>query len=211
MMAVRDLSLAGLDVSRETLDRLEAFSGLVQRWNPTVNLVSRQSLADLWGRHIIDSAQLFAFCPKTATHWVDLGSGGGFPGLVIAILAKDQRPDLRVTLVEADQRKATFLRQAAQALGLDVNVRCARIELLPHLGADVVSARALAPLPDLIDLSSRHLRAGGIMIFPKGARYSDELDTARQTWALEVEARPSLSQTESAILIIRKHERARPS
>jgi 16S rRNA (guanine527-N7)-methyltransferase len=174
-------------------------------------LISRPSVAELWDRHIVDSAQLFSFCPAEAQHWVDLGSGGGFPGLVIAILAQELRPSLRLTLVEADQRKATFLRQAAQSLGLSVSVRCDRIESLPPLAADVVSARALAPLADLLGLAERHLQPDGIVVFPKGERYAQEIDAARKTWAFDAEIHPSLSQPESAILIIRKYERARHS
>jgi 16S rRNA (guanine527-N7)-methyltransferase len=211
MTSVIDLSLAGQGVSRETLDRLEAFAALVRRWNPTVNLISRSSLEALWDRHIADSAQLFAFCPAGARHWADLGSGGGFPGLVIAVLAKEQRPDLRVTLVEADQRKATFLRQAAQSLEVPVAVHSARIESLPPLAADVISARALAPLDALLALAQPHLQPGGLVIFPKGARHAEEIDAARQAWIFDVETHPSVSQPDSAILIIRKYHRARPS
>lgn len=211
MSVVSDLSLAGIGVSRETFARLEAFAALVRRWTPVVNLISRPSVADLWDRHMVDSAQLFAFCPPEARHWADLGSGGGFPGLVIAILAQEHRPGLRVTLVESDQRKATFLRQAAQALGLEVQVQSARIESLPPMGADVISARALAPLADLLTLAEPHLRPDGVLILPKGARHAEEIEAARQTWTFDVETHPSLSQPDSAILIIRKYARARPT
>jgi 16S rRNA (guanine527-N7)-methyltransferase len=209
MIAVAPQSVAGLDVSRETLDRLEAFASLIRRWTETVNLVSRPSLEHLWDRHILDSAQLFAFLPEPATHWADLGAGGGLPGMVVAVLAAELHPGLRMTLVESDQRKAAFLRQASQALGVSVSVQTQRIEALPALEADVISARALAPLTDLLAFSERHLRTGGTLLFPKGIRYRDEIEEARRLWDFDAEIHPSLSHPEAAVLIIRTFKRAR--
>jgi 16S rRNA (guanine527-N7)-methyltransferase len=204
-------NLAGRNVSRETWDRLQAFATMVRRWNAAINLVSPHSLGDLWVRHIEDSAQVFDFCPPAARHWADLGAGGGFPGLVVAILAQEARPTLRVTLVEADQRKATFLRQAVRALALEVRIDSRRIEALPPLAADVVSARALAPLNDLVPLLARHLAPGGLAVLPKGVRHAEEVAVARRAWDLDIETHPSRSNADAAILIIRKFHRARPS
>ena len=200
--------ITGLNVSRETVASLRSFEALVQRWNPAINLVSKASLSQLWSRHILDSAQIFTFCPPQAKSWGDLGSGGGFPGIVIAILAKDLMPDLRVTLVESDVRKATFLRQAAQALGLSAKVQAQRIELAESLRSDVLSARALASLSDLLGFADRHLAPSGIAIFPKGERFSEEIADARKTWAFDVDTQPSLSEAKSAILVIRNIRRA---
>lgn len=205
------LQIAGRIVSRETVAALEVYEALVRRWNPAINLVSMASLVHMRERHTADSVQLMTWCPETARHWVDLGSGGGFPGLVIAILAREIVPDLRVTLVESDARKATFLRQAASELRLPVTVITNRIESLPPLEADVISARALAPLPDLLDYAHRHLRRDGVAIFPKGERYSSELAEARTTWRFAAEEHPSLTDTRSAILVIRKIEREEQS
>jgi 16S rRNA (guanine527-N7)-methyltransferase len=200
--------IGGQNVSRETMERLVALDGLVRRWTPVINLVSKTSLPALWDRHIVDSAQLFPLCPEGASRWVDLGSGGGFPGLVVAILAAEMRPGLRVVLVESDQRKATFLRQAAQTLGVNVTVHAERIEaLLPEV-ADVVSARAVAPLTDLLGFAARHLAADGVAIFPKGGRHSEELAEARRFWNFEADVQPSLSETGAGILVIRKIRRA---
>jgi 16S rRNA (guanine527-N7)-methyltransferase len=204
-----ELRIAGLDVSRETFAALEDFVTLVRRWNPAVNLVSKASLAHLHDRHMADSAQLYSIAPAAARQWVDLGSGGGFPGLVIAILAKGRNADLRITLVESDARKATFLRQAAQALNLQVTVLNERIESIPPLGADVVSARALAPLADLLAFAEHHLDPSGVAIFPKGARFAEELTEARNLWDFEVDSHPSLSEPGSAVLVIRKIRRAK--
>jgi 16S rRNA (guanine527-N7)-methyltransferase len=209
MSSTGELEVAGRNVSRETLQQLREFEALVRRWNPAINLVSKASLPVLWERHIVDSAQLLDYCPQGAKHWVDLGAGGGFPGLVVAILAREAKADLRVTLVEADARKATFLRQAAQALGLTVSVVNERIESLRNLEADVVSARALASLPELLGFAAQHLQKGGVAIFPKGARHSEELASAQREWNFDVETHPSLSESGAAILIIRNIERAK--
>ena len=208
-MSVTEAAVGGVNVSRETIADLQAFGDLVRRWTPAINLVGKATVADLWNRHIVDSAQIFALRPPEARTWVDLGSGGGFPGLVVAVLARELTPALRVTLVEADLRKATFLRQAAQLLGLQVDVRSQRIETLPGLGADVLSARALAPLAVLIGHADRLLAKDGIAIFPKGARSAEELASARRTWDFEVDMRPSLSEGEATILVIRNIHRAR--
>jgi 16S rRNA (guanine527-N7)-methyltransferase len=204
-------SVGGLSVSRETILTLQTFEAEVKRWSPVINLVSRGSLDHIWQRHIEDSAQLFQACPPDARAWVDLGSGGGFPGLVVAILARELRPELRVLLVESDQRKATFLRQTAQKLGLQVDVQTARAESLPPQEADVLSARALAPLSALLDLTLLHLRPGGIALFPKGARHREEVEEAQKSWSLDLDYAPSLSDPAAALLIIRKFHRAKPT
>ena len=116
MTSAAEATIPGLDVSRETLAALQQFEQLVRRWNSAINLVSKSTLSEIWPRHILDSTQIFSLCPPNAVTWADFGSGGGFPGIVVAILAAQLKPDLRVTLVESDLRKATFLRQAAQTL-----------------------------------------------------------------------------------------------
>ena len=203
MTSAAEASVPGLNVSRETLSALLQFEQLVRRWTPAINLVSKATLSEIWPRHILDSAQIFSLCPPKARTWADFGSGGGFPGIIVAILAAQLKPDLRVTLVESDLRKATFLRQAAQALSLPVEVRSTRIESLDSLQADVVSARALAPLPELMAHADRHLAAGGIAVFPKGARYAEELAEARKSWAFGVDVQQSQSDPDAAILVIR--------
>ena len=208
MTSAADLSVGSVDVSRETFDALQAYEALVLRWTPAINLVSKNTVADLWSRHIADSAQVFAAVPtESVRSWVDLGSGGGFPGLVVAILARELQPGLQVTLVESDLRKATFLRQAAQSLKLSVVVHSARIETLALQEADVLSARALAPLSDLLRYAERHLRAGGVAVFPKGARFASELEDARKLWTFDVDTQPSLSDSEAALLVIRNIHR----
>ena len=200
-------ALPGVDVSRETAGRLTEYAALLRAWNPKINLVSKQTLADLETRHFADSAQLLELAPPDATTWADLGSGGGFPGLVVAILAAEQRPALRVTLVESDQRKAVFLRTVAQRTGVPVTVLAERVESVPPLGTDVLSARALAPLVTLLDHAHRHLAPSGTALFPKGANWRAEVDEALERWRFRCENLPSATSPDGAILRIGEIER----
>lgn len=203
-----EVSVGSINVSRETFFALEQLEQLVRRWTPVVNLVSKGTLKDFWQRHIVDSAQLLAYCPQGARTWLDIGSGGGFPGLVVAALAREKLQDLRVTLVESDLRKATFLRQGAHALALDVSVKSERVEDLAPANADVLSARALAPLTDLLFHAERHLKPSGVGLFLKGARYAAEIGEAQTAWKFEVTPHASLSDPAAATLEIRKIHRA---
>lgn len=178
---------------------LGRLSALVRRWNGTVNLVAPGTLAELEARHVADSAQLWGLRPAGARTWADLGSGGGFPGLVVAALAG---PEAAVALVESDARKCAFLRAAAQDMGLTVTILEARAEALPPLGADVVSARALAPLPRLLPLVARHLREGGTAILPKGRAWEAEVEEARRTWGFDLDARPSATDADARVLLL---------
>lgn len=191
-----------LDVSRETFALLDQFVHLVAKWNPAINLVSRRSVPDLWDRHIIDSAQIYSMIPGNARTLVDLGSGGGFPGIVLAILAKERLPQLDITLVEADQRKATFLMEAMRQLSLRCSVVAQRIEALVPQGADVVTARALAPMLALCGHVARHLHPAGLALIPKGAGVEDEIADALRVWSFSVTRTPSRSDDSGTILAI---------
>lgn len=201
-MTEQDSFLALTNVSRETLDRLEAYEALLKKWNPAINLVSASTLTQIWSRHFLDSAQIFALAPTKAGQWADLGSGGGFPGLVVAVIAAEKAPDLSVTLVESDHRKAAFLMTTANALGLKVLVRTGRIEALPELSANVLSARALAPLGDLLGFAERHLGQGGTCLFSKGARWQDELKQAQEMWSFTYETHKSVTDPDAVVLKI---------
>ncbi len=183
--------LAGLAVSRETEDRLDAFVSLLQKWNRRINLIGRSTADDIWSRHVSDSARLLALAPAEALRWLDLGSGAGFPGMVLAVLLAELRPAARMTLVDSDERKCAFLAEAARVTGIAVDIRNARIEALPPQGAEVVTARALAPLTDLLELSVRHRAPGGVLLFPKGQNAQSELTAARRFWHIEVETIPA--------------------
>jgi 16S rRNA (guanine527-N7)-methyltransferase len=200
-MMTRDLP--GLDLPRGTLERLEAFEALARRWTEKINLVAPSTVPDLWTRHIADSAQLWPLAPPGTRTWTDLGSGGGFPGLVIAILAAETGAP-QVTLIESDQRKCAFLRTAARELGIKPNILDQRVEAAPPQAADVVSARALAPLPTLLPLVARHLAPGGTALLPKGRDYAAELDAARaEGWTFTAEALPSTTDPFARVLRLR--------
>lgn len=196
--------LRDLGVSRETLERLARLETLVRKWTARINLISPDSLDSFWSRHALDSAQIARFGPLQAPLWADLGSGGGFPGLVIAAMRQAADPGLRTVLVEADQRKCAFLSTAAREMDLDLDVRARRIEAANVADCDVVSARALAPLNRLLDLATPCLAPDGRMVFPKGARAETELTSARKRWHMEVERHPSLTEANASILVIRK-------
>jgi 16S rRNA (guanine527-N7)-methyltransferase len=196
-----DLRVANQSVSRETIGRIDALVTMLIKWNAAINLISKSSVSDIWVRHIFDSVQVFDY-GKDADKWVDLGSGGGFPGLVVAILAAQVRPALQITLVESDQRKAAFLRQAAQSLCLSVGVIAERIEAIDGLHADVVSARALAPLSQLCSFADRHLAPTGRGIFLKGKAAPDEIASARKEWNFMLETHPSTTDPLAVVLVV---------
>ena len=185
---------ARFDVSRETLERLERYVALLRRWNSKINVVAPSTLDAAWERHVTDSAQIVQHAPRG--DWIDLGSGGGFPGLVASIVG--ERP---VTLIEADTRKAAFLMQVVRETGAQATVRRARIEAV-EATAPVISARALAPLPALLALVEPKLAPGGTALLMKGARWRDELTAAGQGWHMEVTAHPSLTDPEAAVLAV---------
>lgn len=197
------LSAIGLNVSRETSDRLSRYVGLVEKWTPRINLVSRASVPHILDRHILDSAQIFTMAPPAVRHWADLGSGGGFPGLVVAILCAELSPDTQVTLVESDVRKAVFLQTVIRDLQLSATVRTERIEALAPMSADVLSARALAPLPQLLDFCLRHLEPDGTGIFPKGAQAEQEVADARKTHRFHLDRRPSMTDPSASVLLVK--------
>ncbi|MCB2054086.1 MAG: 16S rRNA (guanine(527)-N(7))-methyltransferase RsmG [Geminicoccaceae bacterium] len=186
-----------LDVSRETLERLEAYWALLLRWQPRINLVGKATLSDPWRRHMLDSAQLLSFVPSNTAHLLDMGSGAGFPGLVLAILGVE-----RVSLVEADQRKAAFLREAARVAGCTgATVFARRLEDLDEI-APVVTARALAPLPRLLDWAHGRLAPNGRCLFLKGRQVADELTAAEEQWTMRARVAKSCSDPDGRILII---------
>jgi 16S rRNA (guanine527-N7)-methyltransferase len=192
-----------LGVSRETMERLEKFEEVLLKWNPRINLVSKNSLSDLWQRHIADSVQVYDCEKDIGESWLDIGSGGGFPGIVIAILAAERSPQTKVTLIESDQRKSAFLRTAARECGVSITVLNKRIEQVEPLGAQIMSARAVADLDTLLAFAERHLADGGVALFPKGGSWKKELDAATKRWRFDVETIMSLTETEAVILKIK--------
>jgi len=189
-------------LTQDARNGLEAFGALVEIWNGRINLVSRSTIGNIWERHFLDAIQQWSLVPETARSLVDLGSGAGFPGLVFSILAQSDRPSLKITLVESDQRKAAFLRTVSRETGTSAVVLAQRIEAVEPLASDVVTARALAPLPKLLTYAERHLAPGGVAIFPKGAKADQEIDDALANWTFTLQKHPSLSHPDAAILCI---------
>ncbi len=186
-------------VSRETLERLEAYAGVLAAWSARLNLVGRSTLGDPWRRHFLDSAQLLPLLPSGVRSLVDMGSGAGFPGLVLAILGVPE-----VELIEADRRKATFLREVAQIADVGVTVRACRIEAVASHPADVVTARACAPLDRLLPLAERFIGPRTTCLFLKGARAEEELTIAGKAWTMSVSRHSSRSDPDGTILSLQQ-------
>lgn len=194
-----------IDVSRETWERLDRFVALLDKWQAVTNLVAPSTLDAVWTRHVVDSAQLMKLEPDQASVWIDIGSGGGFPGLVVAAM----RPDMRVHLVESVAKKASFLREAARAMDLDVMVHAGRAEAVIGVAVtstDVVSARALAPLDVLIGLAAPLLKNGAVGLFPKGKDASSELTQAREKWRFNASLHKSLTEPDARIIRVDRLE-----
>jgi len=205
--AAEALALVGLpDVSRETLDRLAAFVALLEKWQGRTNLVAASTLGDVWRRHVADSAQLVSLFPE-AQNWLDLGSGAGFPGLVIAIIRAERRG--HVDLVESDGRKAAFLRQAIFTTSVPATVHQERVEALTSTWktpADIVTARALAPLARLLEYTAPVVAHGVRAAFPKGREYQREIDEASKSWDFDLVKHKSKVEDDAVILEITRLE-----
>jgi 16S rRNA (guanine527-N7)-methyltransferase len=183
------------NVSRETLERLTKYVELLASWNRRINLVGRDTMGDVWRRHILDSAQLFPLIPREARRLVDLGSGAGLPGLVLGIMGVPE-----VHLIESDTRKGVFLREAARITGAPATVHARRIDRVPGFPADVVTARALAPLSELLTLSERFLGDRSLCLFLKGRMVDEELTEAAKAWHMRADRQPSLTDPSGCIL-----------
>lgn len=186
-------------VSRETLSKLKAYADLLTDWNTRHNLVAKSTLPDIWHRHFWDSAQLAALIPVQAKTLADLGSGAGFPGLVLAVM----RPDLAVTLHEATAKKCAFLQAAADRMGIRVTIQNGRIEEEPPRPFDVVTARALASLPQLLAYAHRFTGPNSLCLFLKGQNVGSELTEAHKYWNMEVSQIPSQTEPSAAIVSVR--------
>ncbi len=187
-------------VSRETQTRLEILVEILERWQKAINLVGKNTLDGVWKRHIVDSAQVVRLIPAEAKTLADLGSGGGFPGLVIAAM----RPDLQITMIESDARKAAFLGEAGRKMGLEKPPRLVikRIEVASPAEAEVVTARALAPLSQLLEWSDRHRLDTAICLFHKGKEWKAEVDEAKKKWDFAPDAIASVTDRDAVILRI---------
>lgn len=189
-------------VSRETLTKLESYAALISAWSGRMNLIAASTLPDLWRRHFLDSAQLLPLVPAAATSLVDIGSGAGFPGLVLAILL-DGRPGFRATLIDSVQKKCRFLEAVIAATGAPATALWSRAEAVPAAKADLVTARACAPLPELLGLIRPFLKDSGVALLPKGEGAPGELAAARRVWTFGYDLVKSETRSDSHIVVVR--------
>lgn len=197
-------------VSRETNAKLGIYISELKRWQKAVNLVAPTTLDDIWHRHLADSAQIVDYIPASAVHLCDVGSGGGFPGLVVATLISgtaDGRRDLAVTLVESDTRKAAFLREMARRMEIPVEILSTRIESDASVrrlnGVDTVTARAFAPLDRLFGLVAPVFSSKTVGVFLKGREVAREIEQAGRHWSFDVELHESITDSSGRIAVVR--------
>ncbi|MCB8880877.1 16S rRNA (guanine(527)-N(7))-methyltransferase RsmG [Acidisoma cellulosilytica] len=188
----------GPALSSDIRQRLDLYAALLAKWNPTIRLISAQDVSAIRERHIEDSLQLLPLIPEGIDGAIDLGSGGGLPGIVLALAS-----GIHFDLVESDLRKAAFLREAAGLTGAPVTIHAARIEALTIPPSALITARALAPLPKLLALAYPLLAPGGICLFPKGERAEAELQEAEEAWSMHIDSIPSRTAPQARLLLIR--------
>ena len=187
-------------VSRETIDRLEVYAGLLEKWNSTINLVSKNTINQMWKRHFLDSAQLWPHIPSETKTLVDIGSGAGFAGLVLAIIGMEKSPNMKFTLIESDSRKCAFMRNVSREINLDVQIITKRIEEVTDIKADVITARALATVSQLLEYSKNILKDNGVCLFLKGNVCCDELKIAKESWVFLSSQSQSITHVTGCVL-----------
>jgi 16S rRNA (guanine527-N7)-methyltransferase len=186
-----------LGVSRETLDRFSVYGELLIKWQSAINLVSSGTIDDMWRRHFLDSAQIFSLLPPETKNILDIGSGAGFPGLVLALMGAKN-----VTLVESDTRKCMFLKEVLRETNSIANIENRRIEGFTESNFDVVTARALAPLDKLLVYVQPYFRLGTVGFFPKGRQFGSELASAKKHWQLKYSLVPSVTDAAGVIIVV---------
>jgi 16S rRNA (guanine527-N7)-methyltransferase len=193
-----------LNVSRETLNDFYEYKTLLSKWNEKINLVSKNTLVDIWERHFLDSGQIIKHVEASGKRWVDVGSGAGFPGLVVALLLRDRKIDCDLILVEKNLKKVLFLNEVIRKLNLSVKVVSDNIYTLEPLNADILTARAFSELNNLIEIAFRHRKKEGICLFLKGENYRIELDKTLNYWFFDYDIVDSLSSSSGKIIRVKK-------
>ncbi len=193
-----------LNVSRETLNGFCEYKTLLSKWNEKINLVSKHTLVNIWERHFLDSGQIIKNVEASGKRWVDVGSGAGFPGLVIALLLRDRKVNCDLVLVEKNQKKVFFLNEVIRKLNLSVEVVNGNIYTLEPLNADILSARAFSELNNLMEIAFRHRKREGICLFLKGENYRIELDKTLNYWYFDYDILGSLSSSSGKIIRVKK-------
>ena len=191
------------NVSRETLDLFCDYEALLSKWNKKINLVSKNSLLDIWERHFLDSGQIINHVEAAGKRWVDLGSGAGFPGLVVALLLRDRKIDCDIILVEKNLKKVFFLKEVVRKLDLNVEVLNKNIRTIEPLNADILSARAFSELNELIEIAYHHRKERGVCLFLKGENYRRELDKTLNYWFFHYDVVYSYSNSSGNIIRVK--------
>lgn len=189
-------------VSRETMELLKAYEASLHEWQKKFNLVSNSSLENAWNRHFMDSIQLFKYIPKSAKTLCDFGSGAGFPGMVLAIMAVEKTPYLKVCLIESIRKKTLYLNEVAKIAGVSVEIINERIENLSPRRFDVITSRAMASLKDLLNYTQKFFGKETVCLFPKGKSYAEEISEAKKYWKFNCKIVPSEQSDEGVILIV---------
>ncbi len=198
-LSMREEFAVKIKASDSLLARFSEYQKILEKWQRRINLVSKTTLPDIWQRHFLDSAQLYPLLPKTSKSLIDLGSGAGFPGLVLALLVSEQGgPDIH--LIEADSRKAAFLTEASRVLEVNVTVHARRLETITDLKVDIITARALSPLRRLLEQAERFMKPSTACIFLKGEKVAHELTEARKHWTMTVTETASVTHDLARIL-----------
>ncbi len=190
------------NVSRETFDKLKHYQSMLIEWQSKFNLVSSSTLDDAWNRHFLDSVQLFQYIPNQAKVLYDFGSGAGFPGMVLSIMANEKMPDLQVSLIESTTKKTLYLNAVKSETNTNVTILNDRIENLQLPKADVITSRAMASLTELLGYAYKFCKKESVCIFPKGKKYAEELSEAHKRWKFKCQIVASTQSDEGKILII---------
>lgn len=206
MLAMIDI-IEKYNVSRETIKDLEKFQALVLEWNHKFNLISKSSESEIWQRHILDSLQLYPFISEDDKVLYDMGSGAGFPGIVLAIISKHLFPDLKITLIESIGKKTIFLNEVKNNLNLNINILQDRIENLKLPKADIITSRALASLDKLLVYAYSFCKKDTKLIFPKGEKWQEEVTIAQKNWNFNFKLFPSQTSETGKILYIKNIRR----
>ena len=196
--------IKGLNVSRETFKSFCEYEALLSKWNKKINLVSQNTLAQLWNRHFLDSGQIINHVDALGKKWVDVGAGAGFPGLVVALLLRDRKIDCDMVLVEKNTNKVFFLNEVIRKLNLNVKVVNKNVDTIEPLNADIFTARAFSELKKLIELAYRHRKERGVCLFLKGENYRFELDKTLNYWFFDYDIFDSVSNSSGKIIRVKK-------
>lgn len=191
-------------VSRETIHRLTTYREMLISWNEKFNLVAASTLPHIWSRHFLDSAQLIEFIPEASLTLADMGAGAGFPGLVLAIMAQDRGWPLHVHAIEGTGKKADFLQAVVGELKLNATVHRERVEAMRDLKADIITARALKALPELLKYANYLIHKDSICLFLKGKNVTEELTEARKSWTFKDEIHTSRSDDSGSVLVLQE-------